>query len=254
MDSQFSHLFEWPPPPPPTKYGPDTRPPEGHQLAIPFLYSPLPDELPTGVHKDLLLLYAAYVGNINRYVRLRDPNRFIKYEFDCVIRGIYHDTMFAKDRRALPPVSDLVPALCFPRDVRRTRPSKARNEAQAARACIVADYKDAYKRLNPTPDWFLLEQAYYPEDLQRRAEQMCIDISEESHMDDRRKVIEDRFLTHWRAFILPAQAVPDHTVDESELSYNYNGFGVDLSALELYVSSSDDIKKQSHEMRKKEMR
>ncbi|KAL6231092.1 hypothetical protein BDW75DRAFT_221162 [Aspergillus navahoensis] len=89
MDSDWSSDYSDASLPPP-KYGPDTRPPEGHELAIPFLYTPLPDELPTGVHMDLLLLYAAYVGNIDRYVRHRDPNHFIKHEFDCVVRGIYH--------------------------------------------------------------------------------------------------------------------------------------------------------------------
>jgi hypothetical protein len=75
----------------------DTRPQEGHAKAIPYLYAPLPDDpLPSDIHKDLLLLYAAYTGNIDRYARLRDPNSWIRHEFECVVHGIYHSTTFAK--------------------------------------------------------------------------------------------------------------------------------------------------------------
>ncbi|KAL4903809.1 hypothetical protein BDW74DRAFT_185903 [Aspergillus multicolor] len=60
----------------------------------PLLYSPLPMDLPT-VNKDLLILMAAYYGDIDRYVRLRRPV-MIQYEYIFVIRGIFHNTMFAK--------------------------------------------------------------------------------------------------------------------------------------------------------------
>ncbi|KAL2814991.1 hypothetical protein BJX63DRAFT_391094 [Aspergillus granulosus] len=275
---------------PPEKYGPDTSPPEGHELAVPFLYSPLPDELPTGVHKDLLLLYAAYVGNIDHYVRLRDPNHFIKYEFECVIRGIYHDTMFAKWWSLQPDHPDAdggMPAIrkaiharyimnndlshideeanesCLPYlvwhpnfahwdtyiELARRRPAM---KAQAARACIAADYEHAYKQINPTPDWFLVEQArrkadtnaYYQEDLLRRAEQMGIDVSTEPPIDERWKIIAERTMTYWRSPILPAHPAPEHTVDGSEYWENYNGFGVDLSSLEMFVSVSEEWKRR----------
>ncbi|RDW74470.1 uncharacterized protein DSM5745_07132 [Aspergillus mulundensis] len=62
--------------------------------ATPLLYSPLPVDLPT-VNKDLLILMAAYYGDIDRYVRLRRPI-MIKTEYIFVIRGIFHNTMFAK--------------------------------------------------------------------------------------------------------------------------------------------------------------
>ncbi|KAL4879467.1 hypothetical protein BJY04DRAFT_220063 [Aspergillus karnatakaensis] len=299
MDSDLSSEWSSDLPLPPEKYGPDTRPQEGHDLAIPFLYTPLPDELPTGVHKDLLLLYAAYVGNIDRYVRLRDPNHFIRYEFDCVIRGIYHDTMFAKwwslqpdhpdcggylldapgnmshIRQAIharyimnndlshienEPDEDCLPYLIwYPHiadrstyeELARRRPAM---KAQAARACMVANYRESYDRINPTPDWFLVDQAekladtrpYYLEDLQRRAEQMGIDVTEYPDMDDRWKIIEDRFLINWRPIILPAQATPEQMADDSECFRNYHGYGVDLTMLELYVCSSDEVKRQSN--------
>jgi hypothetical protein len=65
-----------------------------YSAAETLLYSPLPADLPH-LDKDLLILFAAYSGNIDRYVRLRRP-KFIHLELECVVRGIYHDTMFAK--------------------------------------------------------------------------------------------------------------------------------------------------------------
>lgn len=62
-------------------------------LALELLASPLPFDLPA-VDKDLLILMAAYYGDIDRYVRLRRPEP-LQDETDCCIRGIYHNTMFA---------------------------------------------------------------------------------------------------------------------------------------------------------------
>ncbi|KAL4723613.1 hypothetical protein ACLX1H_009253 [Fusarium chlamydosporum] len=59
-----------------------------------LLYAPLPRHLPT-VDKDILILMAAFTGNIDRYSRLR-RQRAINGEMQCVVRGIYHDTLFAK--------------------------------------------------------------------------------------------------------------------------------------------------------------
>lgn len=58
-----------------------------------LLTSPLPFDLPI-IDKDLLILMAAYYGDIDRYVRLRRPEP-VSRETDCCIRGIYHNTMFA---------------------------------------------------------------------------------------------------------------------------------------------------------------
>lgn len=59
-----------------------------------LLWSPLPHHLPEG-NKDLLILMAAYYGNIDRYTRLRRPI-LLQAEPGCIIRGIYHNTLFAK--------------------------------------------------------------------------------------------------------------------------------------------------------------
>lgn len=61
-----------------------------------LLYNPLPQDLPT-TNKDLLILIAAYYGNIDRYARLRRAGpTLIAHEYECIIRGIYHSVPFAK--------------------------------------------------------------------------------------------------------------------------------------------------------------
>ncbi|CCC14522.1 hypothetical protein SMACR_09421 [Sordaria macrospora] len=67
-----------------------TLPPEHVEL----LYLPLPLHLPTMV-KDPLIIMAAYEGNLDRYLRLRRPH-MIMGEHGAVLRGIYHNTTFAK--------------------------------------------------------------------------------------------------------------------------------------------------------------
>ncbi|KAL0942738.1 uncharacterized protein CTRU02_200624 [Colletotrichum truncatum] len=57
-------------------------------------YSPLPRDLPP-VNKDVLILMAAWDGNIERYSRLRRPFT-IDNEISAVIRGVYHHTTFAR--------------------------------------------------------------------------------------------------------------------------------------------------------------
>lgn len=59
-----------------------------------LLWNPLPHHLPEG-NKDLLILMAAFYGNIDRYTRLRRPI-FLQAEPGCIIRGIYHNTLFAR--------------------------------------------------------------------------------------------------------------------------------------------------------------
>ncbi|CAG8108457.1 unnamed protein product, partial [Penicillium nalgiovense] len=47
------------------------------------------------VDKDILILMAAWSGNIDRYARLHQPT-MINGELPCVVRGIYHHPFFAK--------------------------------------------------------------------------------------------------------------------------------------------------------------
>ena len=65
-----------------------------------LLFTPLPRDLPT-VDKEFLILIAAYSGEVDRYSRLRRPVP-VPGELQCVIRGIYHSTFFAKWWSILP--------------------------------------------------------------------------------------------------------------------------------------------------------
>jgi hypothetical protein len=58
-----------------------------------YLTEPLPADLPF-IEKDLLIVMAAYHGNIDRYVRLRRP-KMVPNELECCVRGINHNTYFA---------------------------------------------------------------------------------------------------------------------------------------------------------------
>ncbi|KAH6605498.1 hypothetical protein Trco_004651 [Trichoderma cornu-damae] len=58
-----------------------------------YLAQPLPADLPLG-NKDILILAAAHMGNIDRYARLRRPT-MVNGELACVVRGIYQDHFFA---------------------------------------------------------------------------------------------------------------------------------------------------------------
>lgn len=60
---------------------------------VTILSTPLPLDLPT-VEKDLIIPMAAYYGDIDRYSRLRRP-KFVYSEQACIVRGIYHNTLFA---------------------------------------------------------------------------------------------------------------------------------------------------------------
>ncbi|CAG8898517.1 unnamed protein product [Penicillium egyptiacum] len=63
-----------------------------------LLWEPLPLDLPT-LKKDLLRQMAAYEGNLDRYNRLmnsRSRKEMGETEARCVVRGIYHNTMFAR--------------------------------------------------------------------------------------------------------------------------------------------------------------
>jgi len=66
----------------------------GPDLISPLLYSPLPQDLPDG-NKDVLILMAAYYGDIDRYARLCRPAA-IRKQIECVVRGIFHNTLFAR--------------------------------------------------------------------------------------------------------------------------------------------------------------
>jgi hypothetical protein len=60
------------------------------------LWMPLPPDLPI-LEKNILTQMAAYDGNVDRYARLMHPRRLrADYELYSILRGIYHNTMFAR--------------------------------------------------------------------------------------------------------------------------------------------------------------
>ncbi|TDZ13740.1 hypothetical protein C8035_v009118 [Colletotrichum spinosum] len=61
---------------------------------VSLFHSPLPNDLPT-TNKDVLIIMAAWEGNIDRYARLRRPWS-ISNEISAVIRGIHHHPPFAR--------------------------------------------------------------------------------------------------------------------------------------------------------------
>ncbi|OIW29065.1 hypothetical protein CONLIGDRAFT_406904 [Coniochaeta ligniaria NRRL 30616] len=182
--------------------------------ALELLYKPLPRDLPT-VDKDILILTAAWSGNVDRYARLRRPTwpRMIDGEVQCVVRGIYHDTFFAKwvsEEKDMYPrfarccnarflmnddiswatedlkVEYLPQLIWYPhvaseetlRALARLKPSMV---PWIARACIVADYQRLFEELDPVPDNDLRGEAdrsgndYYHAWLMRKAERIGFD-------------------------------------------------------------------------------
>jgi hypothetical protein len=153
-----------------------------------LLHSPLPPDLPT-VNKDLLILMAAYYGDIDRYVRLRRP-KMIPHELSCVIRGIYHQPMFANwwytveetrkpsirmacharfimcndlshisDNMENPPTTLWYPDVASESIYRELARRVPRMKVDIARACIVANYAGLWTSLDPEPTEPLLAEA-----------------------------------------------------------------------------------------------
>ncbi|OHF03210.1 hypothetical protein CORC01_01594 [Colletotrichum orchidophilum] len=159
---------------------------------IALFYTPLLSHLPT-TNKDPLILMAAYEGNIERYVRLRRP-KMLHDEHAAVIRGIYHNTTFAKwwslqeidprnraiktailarsimvnDLSHITPSSPgkyempamiwwpLIPAEETLKELVRRRPDM---KLQVAMACIAGDYRVLWEDLAPQPCSELWDQA-----------------------------------------------------------------------------------------------
>lgn len=87
---------------------------------IELFSSPLPADLPT-VHKDLLILVAAFEGNLDRYARLRRPGRTIDYELHCVLPGVYKSFAMANWLHRNPELVQLIAASWHPDEVKTLR-------------------------------------------------------------------------------------------------------------------------------------
>ncbi|OQE36002.1 hypothetical protein PENCOP_c012G08868 [Penicillium coprophilum] len=196
---------------------PGARPVDPETVRL--LCEPLPADLPT-VDKDLLILMAAWSGNIDRYARLRRPT-MIRGELPCIVRGIYHHPFFAKwwlkqetslqsIRQAIyarlilnndlswlndkTPDTDLPVLIWFPKvahkatytELARLRPSMT---PQIARACINANYQELYDSLDVTPDIFIWRAAeestngHYLQQIEQKAMELGLDQAELSVTD-----------------------------------------------------------------------
>ncbi|KAH7035721.1 uncharacterized protein B0I36DRAFT_240088 [Microdochium trichocladiopsis] len=163
-----------------------------------LLWSPLPQHLPSG-NKDILILMAAWYGDIDRYSRLRRAGFRLDREDSFITRGIYHNVMFAKwwtmqpagerapfemaitaryimsndlSRVPVVPLPHAPNRLCghlpyviwFPdQAIHETYEELARRQPgmkpAVARACIAANLPELWALLDPEPDKGLWEEA-----------------------------------------------------------------------------------------------
>jgi len=254
------------------------RPKTDQSVVVPLLYSPLPNDLPT-VQKDLLILVAAYNGDIDRYARLRRPH-MVRGERNCLVRGIYHSPIFAK-WCSLQPVEkmdnlrikmainarfimsndlsrisaqtdplELPYNIWFPQpasgiiyeELVRRRPAM---KLQAARACIVADYQDVYKKIDPQHDEALVREAkasqnpYYLNDLLQKKE-AGNSTGETYRYYEAWKVYTDKNTLKVCTTTVLSHLEPGNVGTSQE--WIYDGIEADLRAIEVSICAPPDIK------------
>lgn len=246
----------------------------------PYLYTPLLSDLPT-VNKDLLILMAAYYGNIERYVRLRRPGITLLSERNCVIRGIYHNTLFAKWWSLQPDPtisykSSITARFIMNNDLSRISPDS--NPASlpyciwyptlackatywklvqlnpsmkpaAARACIVADYQFTYDRIDPDPDPFLLREArdstnpHYLQDIERKVSQLDdTSIMEHDGSYEGWKTVTRKGMFEKTSSYLYENVTNYSAVMESGWGMPYDGVVADMSDVELFVCAPEELR------------
>ncbi|TPX14046.1 uncharacterized protein E0L32_000440 [Thyridium curvatum] len=254
--------------------------PDNSQM-LELLWQPLPFDLPPG-DKDVLILLAAYHGDVDRYNRLRRPVPVGLMEERCVIRGIYHNPLFAK-WWSLQPVhlsrryeSAITARFIMTNDLSRVTeqtddhdlpfqiwwPQRAKPETYlelarrkpsmkpaVARALLVADYQSAWDSLDFKPYHGLLVEAraspnpYYEQDLEQRCHKMGLSIDK---------------LEGAGPASLEDVSVHDFADDTTTLFHGslsvadfeafdtrpgiYDGYRVDVSEAELYAVVPDELR------------
>ena len=201
-------------------------PRQSNEEMLALLWNPLPRDLPPG-NKDLLIVMAAYYGNVDRYERLRRPMYVSPHWVHeaCIVRGIHHNTMFAKwwslqqtdskeIHRAinarfimnndLSRITDDTPDEALPSQIwypLRAQPAtyveyarrKPRMKPEVARALIVCNYQNEWDELDFEPFHELITEAaaspnpHYLRDLQRRCKERGIE-----HIDPNREQLKVR--------------------------------------------------------------
>lgn len=223
---------------------------------------------------------AAYYGDIDRYSRLRRP-RLIKSEMACVVRGIYHNSMFAKWWSFQPKPLDSslfaaiharsimnndlggittetkhlpyciwypsVPHASTCRELFRRVPSM---KPAIARACILADYPETWDLLDADPDVNLMRDARashnpkYLHDLESRLDRGCREFKGR-YESKYRSVPRHRMFEYTETLVL--HNVAEFPCADMDVGVPYNGVGASLAMIELGASLSDDLKKLGQE-------
>ncbi|KPM45271.1 hypothetical protein AK830_g1307 [Neonectria ditissima] len=205
------------------------------------LYTPLPLDLPN-VDKDVLILMAAWSGNIDRYARLR-RERMVLGERECVIRGIYHHTFFAKwchlnldstfykhvharfvMNNDLSWVTDLTPDDQLPviiwhpnlaqvttyLELHRRKPGM---EEQVAVALAKGGWFGHFSKLNPTPTANLVDAAFLCRD------QRCSDFLWERESEFQDADLDPEYSGAGETYVLSSEFLTrDHSMLYRELS------------------------------------
>ncbi|KAI1203924.1 hypothetical protein F5X97DRAFT_282448 [Nemania serpens] len=179
-----------------------------------LLYSPLPEDLPVG-NKNMLILMAAYYGDVDRYHRLRRPD-MIPGELDAVVRGIYHNTMFARYTALqldAPPSSIFVPSSSSPL---KMPSSKTTTVHRAVNARFIMN-NDLSRITGAHPAGALPYMIWYPhvahtatyEELARRRPEMIPAVARACIVADYEKVWDSLTWTPDAALFREARASPN---------------------------------------------
>jgi hypothetical protein len=257
--------------------GYNTLEPETTEDVTPLLYMPLPADLPT-MNKDLLILMAAYYGDVDRYTRLRRPV-MIQKEIACVVRGIYHNTMFAKWWSLQTPVpmfriqeaitarfimnNDLCritpemreapyliwyPSLACESTYKELARRKSDMKPQVLRSCIVGNFHELFDEVvhDVAPDSGLVNEAsashnrYYLEVLEKRVAELGIMLSKSLPDESEWKKVSrlDNIQETRNAL---RRLVTTNSV-YAESNSIYNGYAAEVNEVELGVCVPDEWK------------
>jgi hypothetical protein len=244
-----------------------------------LLWNPLPVDLPCG-DKDILILMAAYYGDVDRYARLRRPLSVSLTESYCITRGIYHSTVFAKWWSLQPeagrPEAAINARFIMSNDISRITdetephnlpqqiwyPHRAHAEtylelarripfmkAAVARALIVADYQEAWDSLDDIEPYLeLMVEAeaspnrHYLESLKQRCLERGLEPSalERRYCEDLCQPVSR--LVERSSLELVVQPRLDSIPWDSAGPNIYDGVGVDVSEVELFIVAPKELR------------
>lgn len=248
-----------------------------------LLWTPLLHHLPWG-DKDLLILMAAYHGDVDRYARLRRPQPVSHAESHCVNRGIYHSTAFAKwwslqddgnlrfsrsiharfimvndlsRITADTPDEDLPRQIWYPLHAQpETYLELARRKPAmlyvVARALVVADYADAWDALvgagQVEPYHELMEEAKVRAGsnphYMQALDRICAERGMQVSLLESKYSPDDRPLLAERTTALLVASPGVDSVQWEQAPGLYDGVGADTSEVELYIASSREERLQ----------